>query len=146
MKKSFLTLSHLRLVMEVLLITVLLSAGFTHQSATQAAAPQGPESPQAVYWYVCNGPNHIGLFTDRVHVYCASTTPINNAPALTGIYWFAVPTSPDSAGASRTMSLLQTAVITSRPIWLQVNPTDTSGTSFGCGAGDCRRFTGMEMR
>jgi arabinogalactan endo-1,4-beta-galactosidase len=44
------------------------------------------------------------------------------------------------------MSLLQTSVITSRPVWVQVDPTDTSGSSFGCGSGDCRRIYGMEMR
>ena len=99
-----------------------------------------------MYWYVCNGPNHVGLFTNRVHIYCASTTPVQNAPALTGISWFAVPTAPDSAMASRFMSLLQTSVIASKPIWLEVNPSDTSGTSFGCSAADCRRIYGMEMR
>ncbi len=142
--KQLLKLSNLRLMVEILLIIVLLPVAFSGQTSTRAAAPQAPD---AIYWYVCNGPNHIGLFTDRVHIYCASTTPVSGAPALNAaIHWFAVPTAPDSAGASRFMSLLQTSVIAAKPIWLEANPTDTSGTSYGCGAADCRRIYGMEMR
>jgi hypothetical protein len=48
--------------------------------------------------------------------------------------------------ASRFMSLLQTAVITGNPIWVQADPADMSGASFGCGASDCRKMYGLEMR
>lgn len=144
--KRILTLSNLRVAIEVLLIIVLVPLALSYKSAPGKAAAQVPEAPEALYWYVCNPTNHIGLFTGRVHIYCQSTTPIAGAPALSGIYWFAVPTAPDSAAASRFMSLLQTAVITSRPVWVQANPTDTSGSSFGCAASDCRRIYGMEMR
>jgi hypothetical protein len=145
MKRLF-TVSNIRLVIEIALIVVLLVLAFSRQATTQAAVPGAPQAPDAVFWYVCNGPNHVGLFTNRVHIYCASTTPLQNAPALTGISWFAVPTAPDSAMASRFMSLLQTSVIAAKPIWLQVDPNDTSGTSFGCGASDCRRIYGVEMQ
>jgi len=147
MKRLF-TFPNLRLVVEIVLIIVLLPLAFSNQASTQAAAPGAPEAPDALYWYQCNGPNnHIGLFTNRIHIWCASTTPVGGAPALSAaIYWFAFPTAPDSAEASRFMSLLQTSVIAGKPVWLEVNPTDTSGTSFGCGAGDCRRIYGMEMR
>ncbi len=145
--KRFLTLSNLRLAIEILLIALLLPVALSRASSTQAATQQVPEAAGAKYWYQCDaGSNHIGLFTDRIHIYCATTTPVGTAPALTGIHWFAYPTSPDSAEASRFMSLLQTAVITSRSIWLELDPTDTSGSSFGCGSGDCRRIYGMEMR
>jgi hypothetical protein len=145
--KRFFTFGNLRLAVELLLIAILLPVAFLRASTTQAAPQDIPEAAGTKYWYQCDaGSNHIGLFTDRIHIYCATTTPISGAPALTDIYWFAYPTSPDSAEASRFMSLLQTAVITSRPIWLQVDPTDTSGSSFGCGSGDCRRIYGMEMR
>jgi hypothetical protein len=101
----------------------------------------------ADYWYICNPTNHVAAFLDRVHIFCQSTTPVATAPALNAaILWFAVPTSPDSATASRFMSLLQTAVITAKPIWLNLNPDDTSGSSFGCGAANCRRILGVEMR
>lgn len=145
--KRTLTLSNLRLALEVLLVLVLALLTLSSSSAPVTANAQEPESPEALYWYQCNAPNHVGLFSTRVHIFCSSTTPISGAPALgSGIHYFAVPTAPDSAAASRYMSLLQTSVITAKPIWLQVNPTDTSGTSFGCGSADCRRIYGMEMR
>jgi hypothetical protein len=145
--KRWLSVPNLRLGFEVLLVFALLLVAFSRINLTQAAPSQAPEVPDAVYWYQCNGPNHIGLFTNRIHIYCTSTTPVSNAPALnSAIFWFAVPTSPDSAAASRFMSLLQTSVITAKPIWLEVNPSDTSGTSFGCGAADCRHIYAVEMR
>ncbi len=144
--KRFLTLSNLRLAVEILLILAVLAAVLYRFIPTRAAAFQAPDAPAAAYWYVCNGPSHIGLFTNRVHIFCTTTTPVAGAPTLSSIYWFAVPTATDSAAASRFMSLLQTATITAKPIWLQVDPNDTSGTSFGCGASDCRRIYGMEMR
>ena len=144
--KRWLSVSNLRLGFEVLLVLALLLATLWRINTGQAAASQAPQAPEATYWYQCNGPNHVGLFTNRVHIYCTSTTPISGAPALTGITWFAFPTSPDSAEASRFMSLLQTSVITAKPIWVFVNPADTSGTSFDCGSANCRRMYGMEMR
>jgi hypothetical protein len=146
MMKRWLTVSNLRLGFEVLLVLALLLATLSRIHSGQAAASQAPEAPEATYWYQCNAPNHIGLFSDRIHIFCTSTTPISGAPALNGINWFAFPTSPDSAQASRFMSLLQTSVITARPVWMYLNPADTSGASFGCGSSNCRRMVGMEMR
>jgi hypothetical protein len=144
--KRFLSLSTLRLAFEILLVIALLMVALPNTITTHASAQQEPEAPTALYWYQCNATNHVGLFTNRVHVFCTTTTPVQGAPALNGIYWFAFPTSPDSAAASRFMSLLQTSVIAAKPIWLEVDPNDTSGTTFGCGAADCRRIYGMEMR
>ena len=76
----------------------------------------------------------------------SACAPVFSNPALsTSIHWFAFPTS-DSANASRFMSLLQTSTVAGRYVWVEVNPTDTSGSTFGCGAGDCRRIYGMELR
>jgi hypothetical protein len=146
--KRYLTLSNLRLALEVLLIILLAAVALSRNVNTQAASQASSDAPNALYWYTCNGPNnHIGLFTDRVHIYCDSTTPVAGAPALSAsIHWFTVPTSPDSAAASRFMSLLQTSVITGKPVWVELDPNDTSGSSYGCAAGDCRRIYGMEMR
>jgi hypothetical protein len=145
--KRFLNLSTLRLAAEVLLVVTLLLVAFSRSTPTQATPQQAPEAPTATYWYVCNATNHVAVFLDRVHVYCQTTTPVQGAPALNAnITWFAIPTSPDSAAASRFMSLLQTSVITAKPIWLLLDPNDTSGNSFGCGAANCRRISGMEMR
>jgi hypothetical protein len=145
--KRFLNFSSLRLAGEIVLLVALLWVAFTHNITTKAAGPQAPEVPDAFYWYVCNPTNHVAVFTDRVHIYCQTTTPVAGAPALNAaITWFAVATAPDSAAASRFMSLLQTSVITARPIWILLDPNDTSGSSFGCGSANCRRIIGMEMR
>jgi hypothetical protein len=146
--KRYLTFSNLRLTFEVLLIIVLLMVTFSVNFTSQAAPLEAPEAPNGTsFWYVCNGPNHVAVFQERVHVYCQTTTPVAGAPSLNAaILWYAIPTSPDSAAASRFMSLLQTSVITAKPIWLLLDPNDTSGSSFGCGAANCRRIYGMEMR
>jgi hypothetical protein len=145
--KRFLSLSSLHLSIEILLVIVLLMVTIPSVISTKASAQQEPEAPTASYWYQCNATNHVGLFYNRVHIFCQTTTPIAGAPALDpAITWFTYPTSPDSAEASRFMSLLQTSVITARPVWMYLDPNDTSGGAFGCGASNCRRIYGMEMR
>jgi hypothetical protein len=140
------SLPTIRLGFEILLIVVLIMVALPGSIRTQAVAQQEPESADAMYWYQCNLSNHVAVFTNRVHVWCQSTTPVAGAPALTGIYYFAFPTSPDSAGASRIFSILQSAKVTGGIVWVEVNPADTSGTSFGCSSGDCRRIYGVELR
>lgn len=144
--KRILSSSKLRSIFEILVLIALLLVAFPDTITTKATTLTEPESPTALYWYQCNATNHIGLFTNRIHIYCGTTTPIAGAPTLTGIYWFAFPTSPDSAAASRFMSVMQSSVIAGRTLWVQVDPSDTSGTSFGCSAADCRRIYGIEMR
>ena len=147
--KRFLNLANLRLAIEVLLVIAALGFAFSRGLPTQAASAPAPDAPDALYWYQCNTPStqHVGLFTNRIHVYCASTTPEGAASTLSpSIHWFAVPTSPDSAQASRFLSLFQSSTISGRTLWVELDPTDTSGTSFGCGSGDCRRIVGAELR
>jgi hypothetical protein len=145
MKRIF-TPSTLRISIEILLVTVLLVIALPNNIASQASAQQEPAAPTALYWYQCNATNHAAVFTNRVHIYCASTTPVGGAPVLTGISWFAYPTSPDSSAASRFMSIMQSSVITGKLVWVEVDPNDTSGTAFGCAAADCRRIYGIELR
>ena len=145
--KRFITRSNLRLFFEVSLIGAVLVISFSGPIASKAAESLQPAAPNAVYWYVCNPPNHVAVFTDRVHILCTTTTPVAGAPALNpAILWFAFPTSPDFAAASRFLSLFQTSVITAKPIWVELDPADTSGNSFGCGGSNCRRIFGVEMR
>lgn len=145
--KRFLSLSKLRLSFEILLVGALLMISFSNAIITHATSQQEPAAPAAMYWYQCDPINHIGLFLDRLHIFCQTTSPIAGAPALSAsITWFAFPTAPDSAAASRFMSLLQTSVITGKTIWLFIDPNDTSGNNFGCGGANCRRIYGMEMR
>ena len=146
--KRFLSLSSMRLAFEVILISMLLVAAVSQSINTRAASPGAPEAPNAQYWYICNPPNHVAVFLDRVHVFCTTTSiVVGGTPALdSNIFWFAFPTAPDSASASRFMSLLQTSLITGRSIWLLVDPNDTSGSVFGCGGANCRRIYAVEMR
>jgi hypothetical protein len=145
--KRLLTFSNLRLVFELILVIAIAIAALSHFYPTQAATRQEPEAPTAVYWYQCNTPNHVAVFIDRVHIYCPSTTPVTGGqPALTGIFYFAFPTAPDSAAASRFLSVLQSSAIAGRTVWVELDPSDTSGASFGCGSGNCRRIIGLEMR
>jgi hypothetical protein len=143
MKRIF-ALPNVRLALEAALVIALVAVLLSNSLATRADSPQ---TPDALYWYVCNAPNHVGVYSERVHIYCGTTSPVGGAPVLdSAIHWFAVSTAPDSAGASRFMSLLQTSVITAKPIWLWVDPADTSGGSIGCNPADCRMIWGMEMR
>ena len=143
--KRILTFSNIRLAAEILLVTALVAGGFSRSFKARA---ESPDAPDAIGWYQCNGPSeHVAAFTNRVHLYCQSTTPIGNATALSAlITWFAVPTSPDSMAAARFMSLAQTGLITGRTLWVEADPNDTSGTSFGCGSTDCRKAYGLELR
>ncbi len=139
--KRLLTFSNLRLVVEIVLLLAALAFGFSRILPTQAAPAAEPAAPAAADWYLCNNPDQVAVFLNRVHVRCTSTNP-----TIAGVSWFAVPTSPDSAAASRFMSIFQSAMITGRPLWLFLDPADTSGASFGCNSGDCRRLQGAEMK
>ena len=143
--KKFFRFSSLRLAIEMILVIIIAATALSHYMPAQGAST---EAPDATYWYQCNSPSveHVAVFTNRVHVWCQSTTPVGSAPALSGISWFAFPTSPDSAAASRFLSLFQSSAISGRYLWLQVDPASTSGTSFGCAAADCRQVYGAELR
>jgi hypothetical protein len=147
--KRFLTLANLRLAIEIILVIAALMFTLSRSMPTEAASEPAPAAPNAVYWYQCNttATQHVGLFSNRIHVFCDTTTNVLGAPVLSAaIHWFAVPTSPDSAQASRFLSLFESSTISGRILWVQIDPTDTSGTSFGCGSSDCRRIYGAELR
>jgi hypothetical protein len=141
--KRILTPANIRLGVEIVLIIAALFVIAGRITPTTAAPlePAAPAAPSAVGWYQCVTPNQVAVFLNRVHVHCTSVSP-----TIAGVTWFAVPTAPDSAAASRFMSLFQSAVLTNQPLLLFVDPNDTSGTSFGCGSGDCRRLQGAELQ
>jgi hypothetical protein len=140
--KHYFTFSNLRLAIEILLVIIIAASAFSNYRSAQGASVKAPEAPDAVYWYQCNSPSveHVAVFANRVHVWCQTTTP------MAGISWFAFPTAPDSAAASRFLSLFQSSAISGRYVWLELDPADTSGSSFGCAAADCRRVFGAELR
>jgi len=147
--KRFLTHENLRLGVEILLVIAVVALVFTSSHPTRAEDGGGPDNPQAsYYWYRCDtsATAHVAVFNNRIHINCPATTAVNGGPALTNIYWFAFPSSPDSALASRYLSIFETAVISGKNIWLQLDPLDTSGSSYGCSITDCRQISAAELR
>lgn len=79
-------------------------------------------------------PSNVAVFDARVHVKCVES--------VGGIQYFAV-SNADSAKASRTLSVINSAIVTGRSLFIWYTPSDTSGTSFGCQAKDCRTIEGI---
>ncbi len=79
-------------------------------------------------------PSNLAVYDTRVHVKCAES--------VGGIQWFAASTA-DSAKAARVLSVINSAMVTGRTLFINYVPTDTSGASFGCQANDCRIITGI---
>ena len=144
--KRVLTLSNVRIAIEIILVLAALAFAFSHSVPSQAAAESAPAALLSRSWYQCNTPMNVAVFNSRVHVFCATTTPIGGTALSTAIQYFAVPTSPDSASASRYLSMFQSSSISGKTLWLFLDPNDTSGSSFGCGSGDCRVIYGAELR
>jgi hypothetical protein len=76
-------------------------------------------------------PIQVAVFTNapRLHVRCAAS--------VGGIIYFALSTA-DSPLAARVLSILTTAQVAGRTLGIRYDPADTSGTSIGCQANDCR--------
>jgi hypothetical protein len=73
-----------------------------------------------------------------VHVHC-------NAPySGSSIYYFAVPASAREM-ASRVEAIGLVAQVTDANVRVYFDLADTSGSSFGCSASDCRTLSGLEI-
>lgn len=139
--KRLLTFSNIRLVLEIVLIVVLVVVIIARPSISSAAPKITENSALASpTWYQCVTPDQVAAFTNRVHVHCTNVT----GPTTVTARWFAVSTA-DSAMASRFMSIIQSAVLTTQPLYLYIDPNDLSGADFGCAIGDCRRLWGVEL-
>ncbi|MCP4690285.1 MAG: hypothetical protein GY859_19690 [Desulfobacterales bacterium] len=79
-------------------------------------------------------PSNLAIYDTRVHVKCVES--------VGGIQWFATSTA-DSAKAARVLSVINTAMVTGRALFIYYDPEDVSGASFGCQASDCRIITGI---
>jgi hypothetical protein len=124
------------LVLTLLLIAaavVVLAGRLTLPSAHAQVSAQAQVTKACTIW-------EIAIFPNRVHVLC--TTPyIDGAESIS---YFAYPTS-DSAGASRYLSLFETAKATGVTVTIYFNTGDHTGTTFGCQAADCRKITGAQL-
>lgn len=107
----------------------------TSQTTAPAPALQAPDSnptdlaaPDASTWVTCT-PVEVGVYSTRIHVRCNES--------YSGIRFFAYPVTNASA-VSRYLSVLTTAQVAGRTLSVLYDPGDTSGTSIGCAASDCR--------
>lgn len=82
----------------------------------------------------------VTVYSNRVHVRCTTRTVDQMPDGTRDIYYFAVPTS-DAVLADRFMTVGMTALVSGRRFVVHYTSGDTSGTSFGCEAHDCRKAT-----
>ena len=115
-----------------LLLLLVLALGVAAAGRLTARAVHA--APDAGATYTC-APDLVVSANVRVVAHCA--TPYNIASPAASIYWFAYPTR-DSANASRMLSVFETAKATGSTITFYFDTADTSGTAYGCQAGDCR--------
>ena len=119
-----------------LILIILLIATGVVLAARRLSARTAHAQVSATAAFVCT-PFDVGVFIQRVHVRC--TVAANVGGNL--VSWWAYPTS-DSAGASRFLSLFETAKATGTNITIYYDPADLTGSTFGCGNSDCRRIWG----
>jgi hypothetical protein len=72
------------------------------------------------------------VFSNRVHVKCSN--PVNS------IAYFALPLT-DATLVDRFLRIANAALLSEKKMWVGYTANDTSGTAFGCLAGDCRKLT-----
>ncbi len=114
----------------------------TSQTTAPAPALQAPDSnptdlaaPDASTWVTCT-PNNVAAFSNRIHVRCNES--------YSNIRYFAYPTT-NAAAAARYLSLLTSAQVAGHTLSILYDPADTSGTSYGCLATDCRPIQAVEL-
>jgi hypothetical protein len=107
------------------IVVVLLVSGLARQSFA------------ATTTYVCKSVE-VMTYDVRVHVRC-------DKAAAGGIVFFAASTA-NSQHAARILSVLLMAHTTARPIAIQYDPSDTSGSDFGCAVTDCRRLLAVGVQ
>jgi hypothetical protein len=95
-----------------------------------------PIGANAVEYFGCKLKD-VTVFNNRIHARCTTAT-------TGGIYFFAVPTS-DAAKANRLLTIGTTVLVSGRKFVAIFEPSDTTGTSFGCQADDCRALLGFAI-
>lgn len=105
-------------------------------ASVSAQAPPAPASPLETAVTTLCTPIGVAHFDARVHVRCS--VPVS------GIVYFAAPTSNNNR-AARLLALLGTALAAGRDVTIYYDPADTSGTTIGCAANDCRLIQAVEI-
>jgi hypothetical protein len=80
------------------------------------------------------------VFGNRIHCQCTTTTPDGSS----NIRYFAVSTA-DAKLADRVMTVCMTILASGRRFIAGYTSGDTSGSSFGCSASNCRKLNSFGM-
>ena len=120
----------------VLFLLLVAALGVAAAGRLSVQAVQAAHEAVVMSTFSCT-PFDVGVFITRVHVRCTASVNIGG----NSIAWWSYPTS-DSAGASRFLSLFETAKATSSTLTIYYDPNDLTGSTFGCGKTDCRRIYG----
>jgi len=123
------------LVAAVVLAAALVVAAVLYGGPRFYTSTVNAAEPDAAVWYRCT-PANVAAYATRIHVKCTVATA--------GIQYFAYPTR-DTANASRFLSLLSTATVAGKQVDILYDTADTSGTAFGCAAGDCRTIIAVAL-
>ena len=105
-------------------------------SAGATCAILGTSAANASVWATCK-PSAVASFDTRFHIRCAVS--------VGAIAYFAIPAGANSDFYRASLAVANSALVTGKTIKVLYEPGDTSGAAFGCGASDCRKFTGLEM-
>lgn len=105
------------------------TAPITATAEGQTATALSSEELSATTTEYAFVPYNVGVFSNRIHV---RATVFNGS-----IGYFAVPTT-DARFANRLLSLFLTAKASGKRVAVVYNPSDTSGSAWGCQSGDCR--------
>lgn len=89
-----------------------------------------PSVARAADEFVACDPVAVAVYSKRIHVRCS-------ASAAGGIFYFAHSTQ-NAAEVHRLLTILTAAQVAGRTLSILTDLADTSGTSIGCGAADCR--------
>ncbi|MBM3744313.1 MAG: hypothetical protein FJW34_00775 [Acidobacteria bacterium] len=100
----------------------------------------GTVASAAAVDFTCD-PTEVAVYANRIHVKCAQS----HKDGAAVIWYWAVPVT-DAQWANRFLSTSTTALVSGRKLVLQFTAGDTSGTSFGCLAKDCRKALVLTIR
>jgi hypothetical protein len=79
-------------------------------------------------------PNLVFVHRERLSVRCDQS--------VDGIIFFVSPTE-NAPQAARALTVIQSALLTGRSLFIQFDPNDLSGDRIGCEVGNCRLIQGI---
>jgi hypothetical protein len=103
------------------------------------AAATAISTPACAEWASCT-PVNVAQIEERIHIQCEQPVSVGAA----SIHFISLPTtggSDESQTAARFMAVGMTAIVTGKQVGFWFTAGDTSGSSYGCGADNCRKPT-----